>query len=147
MTTLDNSTVSSAAASEPPAAPLDGIELQAEGAAQHLPNGSPEAAAEHLPNGSPEAAAEQLPEASAEPASEHLPMLQWKFRPQPPRQIRSCRRPPLAKKRRRQNRFWTLPLNSLRKNNGGARLSQDKAVIQTAVPRERATMLRVPSRR
>jgi len=135
MTTLDNSTVSSAAASEPPAAPLDGIELQAEGAAQHLPNGSPEAAAE------------QLPEASAEPASEHLPMLQWKFRPQPPRQIRSCRRPPLAKKRRRQNRFWTLPLNSLRKNNGGARLSQDKAVIQTAVPRERATMLRVPSRR
>ena len=39
---------SSAAVSEAPSAPLDGIESQAEGAAEHLPNGSPEAAPEHL---------------------------------------------------------------------------------------------------
>jgi hypothetical protein len=64
---------SSAAVSEAPSAPLDGIESQAEGAAEHLPNGSPEAAPENLPNGSPETAAEHFPDASAETASEHLP--------------------------------------------------------------------------
>ena len=64
---------SSAAVSEAPSAPLDGIESQAEGAAEHLPNGSPEAVPENLPNGSPETAAEHFPDASAETASEHLP--------------------------------------------------------------------------
>jgi hypothetical protein len=47
---LDNSTASCAAASEPAAAPLDGIELQPEAAAEHLPNASAEAAPEHLPD-------------------------------------------------------------------------------------------------
>jgi hypothetical protein len=38
MSILDKPTAPPAAASEPPAAPPDGIELQAEGAAQHLPD-------------------------------------------------------------------------------------------------------------
>jgi hypothetical protein len=59
-----------AAASGPPAAPLDGS--QAEGAAEHLADASAEAAPEHLPSASAEAAAEHLPNASAEAASEHL---------------------------------------------------------------------------
>ena len=42
---LDNPTAPSAAASEPPAAPLDGIELAGQGAAEHLPDGPAEAAA------------------------------------------------------------------------------------------------------
>jgi hypothetical protein len=50
-----------AAASEPPAAPLDGIELQPEGAAEHLPSASAEAAPEHLPD----APAETSPAAAA----------------------------------------------------------------------------------
>jgi hypothetical protein len=66
MSMLDNSTASSAAASEPPAPPLDGIELQPEGAAEHLADASAEAAPEHLPNASAEAAPEPLPEAPAE---------------------------------------------------------------------------------
>ena len=53
MTILDNP----AAASEPPAAPLDGIELQPEGAAQHLPSASAESAPEHLPDAPAEASA------------------------------------------------------------------------------------------
>jgi Family of unknown function (DUF5681) len=61
MSILDNPTAPPAAASEPPAPPLDGIELQAEGAAQHLPNASAEAAAEHLPD----APAEASPSAAA----------------------------------------------------------------------------------
>jgi hypothetical protein len=55
MTILDNPTPPPAAASEAPAAPLDGIELQAEGAAQHLPSASAEAAPEHLPDDPAEA--------------------------------------------------------------------------------------------
>src|SRR5919204_3701751 len=47
MSMLDNSTASSAAASEPAAAPLVGIELQPEGAAEHLADASAEAALEH----------------------------------------------------------------------------------------------------
>jgi hypothetical protein len=45
MSILDNPTAPPAAASEPPAAPLDGIELQAEGAAapEHLPGAPAEA--------------------------------------------------------------------------------------------------------
>ena len=45
MSILDNTTAPSAAASEPPVGPLDGIELQAEGAAapEHLPGASAEA--------------------------------------------------------------------------------------------------------
>jgi hypothetical protein len=54
-TILDNPTPPPAAASEAPAAPLDGIELQAEGAAQHLPSASAEAAPEHLPDDPAEA--------------------------------------------------------------------------------------------
>src|SRR3984893_11858370 len=42
---LDNPTAPPAAASEPPAAPLDGIELAAQGAAEHLADGPAEAAA------------------------------------------------------------------------------------------------------
>src|SRR5690348_16356003 len=61
MTMLDNPTAPPAAASEPPAAPLDGIELQPEGAAQHLPSASAEGASEHLPD----AAAEASPSAAA----------------------------------------------------------------------------------
>jgi Family of unknown function (DUF5681) len=66
MTILDNPTPPPAAASEAPAAPFDGIELQAEGAAQHLPNASAEAAPEHLPDAPAEAAPEHLPDAPAE---------------------------------------------------------------------------------
>jgi Family of unknown function (DUF5681) len=47
--------------SEPPAAPLDGIESPAEGAAEHLPSASAEAASDHLPD----AAAEASPSAAA----------------------------------------------------------------------------------
>jgi hypothetical protein len=43
MSMLDNSTASSAAASEPAAAPLDGIESEAEGAAEPLPDAPVEA--------------------------------------------------------------------------------------------------------
>jgi hypothetical protein len=50
MTMLDNPTAPPAAASEPPAAPLDGIELQPEGAAPHA-----EAVPEHLPDAPAEA--------------------------------------------------------------------------------------------
>jgi Family of unknown function (DUF5681) len=66
MTMLDNPTPPPAAASEAPAAPLDGIELQAEGPAQHLPNASAEAAPEHLPDAPAEAAPEHLPDDPAE---------------------------------------------------------------------------------
>jgi Family of unknown function (DUF5681) len=55
MSILDNPTASSAAASEAPAAPLDGVEIPAEGAAQHLPSASAEAAPEHLPDAPVEA--------------------------------------------------------------------------------------------
>jgi hypothetical protein len=61
MSMLDNSTASCAAASEPAAAPLDGIELQPEGATQQRPNASAEAAPEHLPD----APAEASPSAAA----------------------------------------------------------------------------------
>jgi Family of unknown function (DUF5681) len=61
MSMLDNSTASCAAASEPAAAPLDGIELQPEGATQQRPNASTEAAPEHLPD----APAEAPPSAAA----------------------------------------------------------------------------------
>ena len=40
MTILDHPTALPPAASEPPASPLDGIEIPAEGAAQHLPDAS-----------------------------------------------------------------------------------------------------------
>jgi hypothetical protein len=66
MSIPDNSAASSAAASELPAAPLDGIELQPEGAAEHLPNASAEAGPEHLPDASGEAAPEHLSDAPAE---------------------------------------------------------------------------------
>jgi Family of unknown function (DUF5681) len=76
MTMLDNPTAPPAAASEAPAAPLDGIELQPEGAAQHLPNASAEAAPEHLPDApaeaSPSAAAPNLA-LSAPAACEEAP--------------------------------------------------------------------------
>jgi Family of unknown function (DUF5681) len=55
MSMLDNSTASCAAASEPAAAPLDGIELQPEGATQQRPNASTQAAPEHLPDAPAEA--------------------------------------------------------------------------------------------
>jgi Family of unknown function (DUF5681) len=54
MTMLDNPTAPPAAASEPPTASLDGIELRPEGAAEHLPSASAEAASEHLPDAPPE---------------------------------------------------------------------------------------------
>jgi hypothetical protein len=79
MSMLDNSTASSAAASEPPAAPFDGLELQPEGAAEHLADASAEAAPEHPPNASAEATPEPLPEApagaspSASPPNSALP--------------------------------------------------------------------------
>jgi hypothetical protein len=57
---------SSAAASEAPAAPLDGIESQAEGTAEHLPEALAEAASEPLSNASAESAPEHLPDAPAE---------------------------------------------------------------------------------
>jgi hypothetical protein len=60
MTIIDNPT-EPAAASAPPAALLDGVELQADGAAQHLPNASAQAAPEHLPD----ALAEASPSAAA----------------------------------------------------------------------------------
>jgi hypothetical protein len=122
MSILDNPTAPPAAASEPPAAPLDGIELQPEGAAQHLPNAS-----------------KQPPNTS--------PTLQRKLRPQPQRQPRRYPRPPVAKKHRKQHRFWSLSLNSLRKSSGDARLSRGKAAIQMAAPKGRAIALREPSRR
>jgi hypothetical protein len=65
MTILDNATASSAAASEPRAAPFDGVELQPEGAAEHLADASAEAAPEHLTDASAEAIPEPLPEAPA----------------------------------------------------------------------------------
>jgi Family of unknown function (DUF5681) len=61
MTMLDNPTTPSGAASESLAAPLDGIESPAEGAAEHIPNTSAEAAPEHLPD----APAEASPSAAA----------------------------------------------------------------------------------
>jgi hypothetical protein len=62
MSILDNP----AAASEPPAAPLDGAELQPEGAAQHLPNASAEdAPAEANPEHLADAPAEASPSAAA----------------------------------------------------------------------------------
>jgi Family of unknown function (DUF5681) len=66
MTMLDNPTAPPAAASEPSAASLDGIELQPEGAAQHFPNASAEAAPEHLADAPAEAAPEHLADAPAE---------------------------------------------------------------------------------
>jgi len=63
---LDNSTASSAAASEPPAAPIVGVELQPEGAAEHLADALAEGAPEHLPNASAEADPERLSDAPAE---------------------------------------------------------------------------------
>jgi Family of unknown function (DUF5681) len=58
-----------AAASEPPAASLDGIEVPAEGAAEHLPDASAEAAPEHLPD----APAEASPLAAAPTAALSVP--------------------------------------------------------------------------
>ena len=55
MSMLDNPTAPPAAASEPLAAPLDGIETPAEEAAEHLPIASAEAALEHLPDAPAEA--------------------------------------------------------------------------------------------
>jgi Family of unknown function (DUF5681) len=55
MSSLDNPTAPPAAAPEPPAAPLDGIESPAEGGAEHLPSASAEAASEHLPDAPVEA--------------------------------------------------------------------------------------------
>jgi len=60
MSILDNPTTPSAAASEPSAAPLDGIEIPAAGAAEHLPITSAEAP-EHLRD----APAEASPSAAA----------------------------------------------------------------------------------
>jgi hypothetical protein len=71
MSMLDNSTAC-AAASEPPAAPFDGAELQPEAAAEHLADASAEAAPEHLTDLSAKAAPEHLPNASAEADPEHL---------------------------------------------------------------------------
>ena len=73
---LDNPTAPPAAASEPPAAPLDGIELAAQGAAEHLAD----APAEASPSGAGSTSAssappalEEAPEAAPvlEPAAEH----------------------------------------------------------------------------
>jgi hypothetical protein len=50
MSILDTPPAVPAVASEPPAAPLDGIEIPAEGAAAHLSIASAEAAPEHLPD-------------------------------------------------------------------------------------------------
>jgi|SRR6516164_1194919 len=66
MSTLENSTAPSAAASEPPAAVLGRIEPQPEGAAEHLADASADAAPEHLPNAPAKAATGHLPEAPAE---------------------------------------------------------------------------------
>jgi hypothetical protein len=66
MSMLDNFTESSVAASAPPAAPLDGIELQPEGGAEHLPDAPGEAAPEHLPEAAAEADPEHHPDAPAE---------------------------------------------------------------------------------
>ena len=123
MSSLDNPTAPPAAAPEPPAAPLDGIESPAEGGAEHLPRASAEAAPEHLPDAPVEAspsAAAPTSALSAPAAGEEAPAAEPVLEP---------------------------PLNSLRKNNGDARLSQGKVVIQTAAPRERATSSREPSRR
>jgi hypothetical protein len=64
MSMLDNATASSGAASEPLAAPLEGIELQPERAAEHLTDASAEAAPEYLP--SVEADPEHFSDAPAE---------------------------------------------------------------------------------
>jgi len=69
MTILDDPTAPPAAASEPPAAPLDGAEFQAEGATQHLPNASAEVAPEHLPD----APAEASPSAAAPTSALSMP--------------------------------------------------------------------------
>src|SRR6202011_1545790 len=61
---LDNPTAPPAAASEPPAAPLDGIELAAQGAAEHLAH----APAEASPSGAGSTSA-----SSAPPALEEAP--------------------------------------------------------------------------
>jgi Family of unknown function (DUF5681) len=61
MSILDIPPAVPAVASEPPAAPLDGIETPAEGAAEHLSIASAEAAPEHLPD----APAEASPSAAA----------------------------------------------------------------------------------
>lgn len=55
MSMLDKSMVSFAADSDPPALPLDGIELQSEGAAEHLSDVWAEAAPEHQPDATAEA--------------------------------------------------------------------------------------------
>ena len=55
MSSFDNPTAPPAAAPEPPAAPLDGIESPVEGGAEHLPRASTEAAPEHLPDAPVEA--------------------------------------------------------------------------------------------
>jgi hypothetical protein len=65
MSMLDNSTAS-AAASEPPAAPFDGVELQPEGAAEDLADASAKAPPEHLPNVSAEADPEHFSDAPVE---------------------------------------------------------------------------------
>ena len=64
MSILDNPTAPPAAASELPAAPLDGIEIAAQGAAEHLPDVPAEA--------SPSAAA-QLRRCLAAPALDEAP--------------------------------------------------------------------------
>jgi Family of unknown function (DUF5681) len=61
MTILDNPMAPSAAASEPPAALLDGIEIPAEGAAEQLPIALTQAIPEHVPD----APAEDSPSAAA----------------------------------------------------------------------------------
>jgi hypothetical protein len=73
------------------------------------------------------------------------PTLPRKLRPQGPAQLRRRLLPPLLNRHRERHRFWDLRPNTLRKS-GDARLSQGKAAIQTAAPRERETALREPSR-
>jgi Family of unknown function (DUF5681) len=69
MSMLDNSTASSVAASEPPALPLDGLELQPEGAGGHLTDASAEADPEHLSD----APAENSPSAAAPNSASSAP--------------------------------------------------------------------------
>jgi Family of unknown function (DUF5681) len=69
MTILDNSTASSAAASDPAAALLDGIKLQPEGAAEHLTDASAKADPEDLSD----APAENSPSATAPNSASSAP--------------------------------------------------------------------------
>jgi hypothetical protein len=135
MSALDNPAAASAPASEAPAAPLDGIELQPEGAAQHLPNGSPEAAAEHFPD------------ASAEPPPEHLLDAAVEVSPSAALPNSALSASAAGEEVPAAEPVLEPSAEQSAQKHGDARLSQGKVVIQTAAPRERVTWSREPSRR